>query len=78
MWYFPHIGVDIYRQLIIPGTIYSMAVLVMLSQNVMHSKQKAMELSVMRINGFRLKETKDVVSGDTFVLRVSCSWLRLV
>lgn len=45
-----------------------MAVLVMLNQNVMHINQKARELSVMRINGFTLKETKAFVSRDNFVL----------
>ena len=47
-----------------------MAVLVMLNQNVMHINQKATELSVMRINGFTLRETKDFVSKDTFLLTV--------
>ena len=45
-----------------------MAVLVMLNQNVMHISRKAKELSVMRINGFTLKETKAFVSRDNFVL----------
>lgn len=45
-----------------------MAVFVMLNQNVMHINQKAKELSVMRINGFTLKETKAFVSRDNFVL----------
>ena len=45
-----------------------MAVLVMLNQNVMYINQKARELSVMRINGFTLKETKTFVSRDNFVL----------
>ena len=45
-----------------------MAVLVMLNQNVMYINQKAKELSVMRINGFTLKETKAFVSWDNFVL----------
>lgn len=45
-----------------------MAVLVMLNQNVMHINQKARELSVMRINGFTLKETKAFVSRDNYVL----------
>lgn len=47
-----------------------MAVLVMLNQNVMHINQKATELSVMRINGFTLRETKNFVSKDTFFLTV--------
>lgn len=47
-----------------------MAVLVMLNQNVMHINQKAKELSVMRINGFTLRETKAFVSKDTFFLTV--------
>lgn len=47
-----------------------MAVLVMLNQNVMHINRKARELSVMRINGFTMKETKDFVSKDNFVLNV--------
>lgn len=45
-----------------------MAVLVMLNQNVMHISRKAKELSVMRINGFTLKETEKFVSRDNFVL----------
>lgn len=45
-----------------------MAVLVMLNQNVMHISRKAKELSVMRINGFTLKETENFVSRDNFVL----------
>lgn len=45
-----------------------MAVLVMLNQNVMYINQKAKELSVMRINGFTIKETKAFVSWDNFVL----------
>jgi len=45
-----------------------MAVLVMLNQNVMHINQTARELSVMRINGFTLKETKAFVSRDNFAL----------
>lgn len=45
-----------------------MAVLVMLNQNVMHINRKAKELSVMRINGFTMKETKAFVSRDNFVL----------
>ena len=45
-----------------------MAVLVMLNQNVMYIEQKAKELSVMRINGFTMKETKAFVSRDTFIL----------
>lgn len=45
-----------------------MAVLVMLNQNVMHISRKARELSVMRINGFTLKETENFVSRDNFVL----------
>lgn len=47
-----------------------MAVLVMLNQNVMHINQKATELSVMRINGFTLHETKAFVSKDTFLMTV--------
>jgi len=47
-----------------------MAVLVMLNQNVMYIEQKARELSVMRINGFTLKETRAFVSRDNFVLTV--------
>jgi len=38
-----------------------MAVLVMLNQNVMYINRKAKELSVMRINGFTMKETKAFV-----------------
>lgn len=45
-----------------------MAVLVMLNQNVMYIDRKAKELSVMRINGFTLKETENFVSRDNFVL----------
>ena len=45
-----------------------MAVLVMLNQNVMHINRKAKELSVMRINGFTLKETKAFVSRDNVLL----------
>ena len=45
-----------------------MAVMVMLNQNVMHINQKATELSVMRINGFTMKETKAFVSRDNFAL----------
>lgn len=45
-----------------------MAVLVMLNQNVMHINRKAKELSVMRINGFTMKETKAFVSRDNFLL----------
>ena len=45
-----------------------MAVLVMLNQNVMHISRKAKELSVMRINGFTVKETEKFVSGDNIVL----------
>lgn len=47
-----------------------MAVLVMLNQNVMHINRKAKELSVMRINGYTLKETKAFVSRDNFMLNV--------
>ena len=45
-----------------------MAVLVMLNQNVMHINRKAKELSVMRINGFTMKETKAFVSRDNVLL----------
>lgn len=45
-----------------------MAVMVMLNQNVMYIEQKAKELSVMRINGFTMKETRAFVSRDNFVL----------
>lgn len=45
-----------------------MSVLVMLNQNVMHISRKAKELSVMRINGFTIKETENFVSRDNFVL----------
>ena len=45
-----------------------MAVMVMLNQNVMYIAEKAKELSVMRINGFTLKETRAFVSRDNFVL----------
>lgn len=45
-----------------------MAVMVMLNQNVMYIEEKAKELSVMRINGFTLKETCAFVSRDNFVL----------
>lgn len=54
-----------------------MAVLVMLNQNVMHINRKAKELSVMRINGFTLKETKAFVSRDNFLLTalgIFCGW----
>lgn len=54
-----------------------MAVLVMLNQNVMHINRKAKELSVMRINGFTLKETKAFVSRDNFLLTalgILCGW----
>lgn len=47
-----------------------MAVLVILNQNVMHINRKAKELSVMRINGFTLKETKAFVSRDNIILTV--------
>lgn len=47
-----------------------MAVLVILNQNVMHINRKAKELSVMRINGFTLRETKAFVSRDNIVLTV--------
>ena len=55
-----------------------MAVLVMLNQNVMYIEQKAKELSVMRINGFTLQETKAFVSRDTFILTalgILAGWL---
>ncbi len=45
-----------------------MAVLVMLNQNVMYINRKAKELSVMRINGFTLKETEAFVSRDNIFL----------
>ena len=45
-----------------------MAVLVMLNQNVMHISRKAKELSVMRINGFTIKETENFVSRDNVML----------
>lgn len=45
-----------------------MAVLVMLNQNVMYIEQKAKELTVMRINGFTMQETKAFVSRDNFIL----------
>ena len=45
-----------------------MAVLVMLNQNIMHINRKAKELSVMRINGFTMKETKAFVSRDNVFL----------
>lgn len=45
-----------------------MAVLVMLNQNVMYINRKAKELSVMRINGFTLKETQAFVSRDNLIL----------
>jgi len=45
-----------------------MAVMVMLNQNVMYIEEKAKELSVMRINGFTLRETRAFVSRDNFVL----------
>lgn len=54
-----------------------MAVLVMLNQNVMHINRKAKELSVMRINGFTMKETKAFVSRDNFLLTalgIFCGW----
>ena len=63
-------GSDVMNILVIICFVFAclMAVLVMLNQNVMHINQKAMELSVMRINGFTLKETKAFVSRDNFVL----------
>ena len=45
-----------------------MAVMVMLNQNVMYIEEKVKELSVMRINGFTLKETRAFVSRDNYVL----------
>ncbi|MBP3684875.1 MAG: hypothetical protein J6J12_07925 [Oscillospiraceae bacterium] len=45
-----------------------MAVMVMLNQNVMYIEEKVKELSVMRINGFTLRETRAFVSRDNFVL----------
>ena len=45
-----------------------MAVLVMLNQNVMYINKKAKELSVMRINGFTIRETEDFVSKDNLIL----------
>ncbi len=45
-----------------------MAVLVMLNQNVMYINRKAKELSIMRINGFTIKETQAFVSRDNLIL----------
>ena len=47
-----------------------MAVLVLFNQNVMYINLKAKELSVMRINGFTLRETKRFVSRDNSILTV--------
>ena len=45
-----------------------MALLVLLNQIVMHINRKARELSVMRINGYTMKETKAYVYKDNIVL----------
>ena len=47
-----------------------MAVLVLFNQNVMYINLKAKELSVMRINGFTLRETKRFISRDNTILTV--------
>lgn len=47
-----------------------MAVLVLLNQVVLQISRKARELTVMRINGYILKETKAFVSKDNIVLTV--------
>lgn len=47
-----------------------MSVLVLLNQIVMHINRKKRELSVMRINGYTLKETKAYVYKDNIVLTV--------
>lgn len=45
-----------------------LAVLVLMNQITMYINRKAKELSVMRINGYTLKETKAFVSRDNIVL----------
>lgn len=45
-----------------------LAVLVLMNQITMYINRKAKELSVMRINGYTLKETKSFVSKDNVVL----------
>lgn len=45
-----------------------LAVLVLMNQITMYINRKAKELSVMRINGYTLKETKAFVSKDNVVL----------
>lgn len=47
-----------------------MALLVLLNQVTMHINKKARELSVMRINGYTMKETKAFVYKDNVVLTV--------
>ncbi len=47
-----------------------MALLVLLNQVTMHINKKARELSVMRINGYTMKETKAFVYKDNIVLTV--------
>ncbi len=47
-----------------------MAVLVLFNQNVMYINRKAKELSVMRINGFTLRETKRFISRDNTILTI--------
>lgn len=46
------------------------AVLVLLNQVTMHINKKARELSVMRINGYTMKETKAFVYKDNIVLTI--------
>ncbi len=52
------------------GLAAVMAFLVLLNQVVMHINKKAVELSVMRINGYTLKETKAYIYKDNIVLTV--------
>lgn len=52
------------------GLAAVMAFLVLLNQVVMHINKKVIELSVMRINGYTLKETKAYIYKDNIVLTV--------
>lgn len=45
-----------------------MAFLVLLNQSVVHIRRKTRELSVMRINGFTLKETRAYIYRDNIIL----------
>ena len=47
-----------------------MALLVLLNQIVMHINRKSIELAVMRINGYSVKETKAYIYKDNVVLTV--------